>query len=357
MCDSKMNSFSIKRGEWAFLGILILLYGMVAFYHLGDKNSPQTYYSITDSTSPVVFEVDEQPSAIALYTPVNDSSKYIGIHIDCSADGVTWYSSFDTNDDDGDYTAAMIWYHYPIKTNDTMKYYRISKHSSANRLVLSEVAFLDANDEVLPAKAMDSGAALLLDEPDTVNVKSTRMNSAYFDESYFPSSALELQDGLSVAEMDHPPVGRLIIGLGMDLFGRNPFGFRFMQVVTGILMLPLLYFLGRMLLKSPFWGAFATLLLALDFMHYTQTRIGTLDAFLVLFILGMYAFLYFYLSHQFNKGTSLCLSFIIGYLYGLGRGDQVVWLLCRLRPRSSLFLLDDAGHPSQWFINSKKLRP
>ena len=63
-----------------------------------------------------------------------------------------------------------------------------------------------------------------------------------------------MQDGLSVAEMDHPPVGRLIIGLGMDLFGRTPFGFRFMQVLFGIAMLPLLYFFGKALFKSPLWS-------------------------------------------------------------------------------------------------------
>ena len=54
----------------------------------------------------------------------------------------------------------------------------------------------------------------------------------------------------------------------MDLFGRTPFGFRFMQVLFGIAMLPLLYFFGKALFKSPLWSGIATLLLAFDFLHY-----------------------------------------------------------------------------------------
>ncbi|MFR2404901.1 MAG: glycosyltransferase family 39 protein, partial [Eubacterium callanderi] len=202
---------------------------------------------------------------------------------------MNWKQAFDTRDDDTDYTAAMIWYHYPLNTNESTRYIKVKKLDTANRLVLSEVAFYDENGNRLAATPLNEGSARLLDEPETVRTTSDRLNSAYFDESYFPASALEMQDGLSVAEMDHPPVGRLIIGLGMDLFGRTPFGFRFMQVLFGIAMLPLLYFFGKALFKSPLWSGIATLLLAFDFLHYTQTRIGTLDAFLVFFILAMYA--------------------------------------------------------------------
>lgn len=284
--------------EWLFLAVVIILYGIVAFYNLGDPTAPQTYAVIDNQSGPLYFEVAEAPASVALYCPVNSSTKYIDITISASSNQMDWSVAFDTDDDSKDYTAAMIWYDYPLSCSGDTRYIRVDKHAASNRLVLAEIGFYNQEGKLIPTKALSPNGGLVLDEPQTISRDSNRMNSAYFDESYFPSSALEMQDGLSVAEMDHPPVGRLIIGLGMDLWGRNPFGFRFMQVFSGILMLPLLYFFGRSLLKSPKWAGMVTLLLALDFMHYTQTRIGTLDAFLVLFILGMYAFMVFYHNSQ-----------------------------------------------------------
>ncbi|SFO71355.1 Dolichyl-phosphate-mannose-protein mannosyltransferase [Eubacterium callanderi] len=310
--------YHLSKKEIIFLVAVILIYSVVGYWNLGSRVEPQTYYDMEEGTPAAEFELQKQPASIALYPTVNDSSKYVGIQILCSDDGVNWKQAFDTRDDDTDYTAAMIWYHYPLNTNESTRYIKVKKLDTANRLVLSEVAFFDENGNRLATTPLNEGSARLLDEPETVRTTSDRLNSAYFDESYFPASALEMQDGLSVAEMDHPPVGRLIIGLGMDLFGRTPFGFRFMQVLFGIAMLPLIYFFGKALFKSPLWSGIATLLLAFDFLHYTQTRIGTLDAFLVFFILAMYAFLYF-----FHISTSRPARYVFLLLSGIFTGLSI----------------------------------
>ena len=316
---------TVSKKEKLFLVILIVAYAIVAFWKLGGHVAPRTYYIIDSSTAPLVYKMDSAPTAIDLYPPVNDSSKYVAISIYGSADGQNWTRVFDTDDDQKDYTAAMIWYHYSLNTTPDMRYIKIDKHTAANRLALAEVSFRDSSNDTIAATAMTAGGEKTLDEPATVFDQSDRMNSAYFDESYFPSSALEMQDRLPVAEMDHPAVGRLIIGLGMDIWGRNPFGFRFMQVCFGILMLPLMYFFGRALFKSGKGGAMAATLLALDFMHYTQTRIGTLDAFLTFFILSMFAFLYFYHISTTKKWQRLFLLFS-GIMTGLAIGTK--WSGC-----------------------------
>lgn len=313
--------YYLKKKEVFFLVAVIIIYSIVGYFNLGDQSAPQTYYDMEAETSVAEFELQKQPTTVVLYPTLNDSTKYVGIRILASNDGKDWTTAFDTRDDDSDYTAAMIWYNYLLKTDANTRYIKIEKLDSSNRLVLGEVAFLDEKGNVLATNPLNEGSKLLLDEPNTIRLKSDRMNSAYFDESYFPSSALEMQDGLSVAEMDHPPVGRLIIGLGMNLFGRNPFGFRFMQVTFGILMLPLIYFLGKALFKSPFWAGFATLLLSFDFLHYTQTRIGTLDAFLVFFILAMYAFMYFFHISKEKKSRYIFLIFS-GVFAGLAIGTK-----------------------------------
>ncbi|MEG0495247.1 MAG: phospholipid carrier-dependent glycosyltransferase [Eubacterium sp.] len=308
--------YQLSKKEIIFLVVVIFLYGILGYWNLGSCSAPETYYKIESETDSAEFKVNEQPTSILLYAPVNDSTKYIGLKISCSSDGINWTSAFDTRTDDKDYTAAMIWYNYPLETNIDTHYIKIEKLETANRLVLSEVAFKNAADTIIEAEPLNEGSTLLMDEPETIQLKSDRLNSAYFDES---------QDGLNVAEMDHPPVGRLIIGLGMTIFGRNPFGFRSIQVFFGIMMLPLLYFFSKALFKSSKWAGFTMLILALDFMHYTQTRIGTLDAFLVFFILGMYSFLYFYHinTHQRARYVLLLIS---GIFTGLAIGTK--WSGC-----------------------------
>ncbi|MDO4288592.1 MAG: phospholipid carrier-dependent glycosyltransferase [Eubacterium sp.] len=317
--------FQLTKKEGLFLAALVLVYGFLAYFNLGTKIAPETYSVVYTNEEAFEFQVEEAPKSISLYAPVNDSTKYVGIRIFASADGEHWTKAFDTRDDDTDYTAAMIWYNYPLQTSEDTRYIKIQKLEKASRLALAEVQFWDLSGEAVAATPLNEASALLLDEPATVFKESDRMNSAYFDESYFPSSALEMADGLSIAEMDHPPVGRLIIGLGMAIFGRNPLGFRFMQATFGILMLPLIYYFGRALLRSKKWAAFATVVLALDFMHYTQTRIGTLDAFLVTFILAMYAFMYFYSRCEGGVDRLICLG-LSGVFTGLAIGTK--WSGC-----------------------------
>ena len=95
-----------------------------------------------------------------------------------------------------------------------------------------------------------------------------------------------------LAERSHPPLGKVIIGLGIQLFGYNEFGWRIMAALAGILSVALLFVLVRRLLTglvAPMGatvGAFvAAGLLAVDFLHLVHSRVGMLDVFLTLFVL------------------------------------------------------------------------
>jgi predicted membrane-bound mannosyltransferase len=54
-------------------------------------------------------------------------------------------------------------------------------------------------------------------------------------------TAYEHIRGIYPYEITHPPLGKLILGLGIRLFGMTPFGWRFMGTLFGVLMLPILY--------------------------------------------------------------------------------------------------------------------
>jgi dolichyl-phosphate-mannose-protein mannosyltransferase len=80
----------------------------------------------------------------------------------------------------------------------------------------------------------------------------------------------------------HPPLGKWAIALGIRLFGENEFGWRFAAALAGTLTVVVLVRMARRMTGSTVLGCFAGLLLALDGLHFVQSRIAMLDVFLVL---------------------------------------------------------------------------
>jgi dolichyl-phosphate-mannose-protein mannosyltransferase len=96
-----------------------------------------------------------------------------------------------------------------------------------------------------------------------------------------------------LASRAHPPLGKWLIGSGIAAFGYEPFGWRVAAAVAGIISVALLYLLGRRLLRglvaptAASIGAVAAAgLLATDFLHLVHSRVGMLDVFITLFVIG-----------------------------------------------------------------------
>ena len=82
----------------------------------------------------------------------------------------------------------------------------------------------------------------------------------------------------------HPQLGKWIIGAGMEVFGpSSSFGWRIMPAVAGILTVMLLTRLTMRLTRSPLLAGLAGLLLAVDGVALTESRIGLLDVFIGFF--------------------------------------------------------------------------
>ncbi|GAA2496271.1 dolichyl-phosphate-mannose--protein mannosyltransferase [Streptomyces gobitricini] len=86
----------------------------------------------------------------------------------------------------------------------------------------------------------------------------------------------------------HPPVGKWVIGLGEQLFGFTPFGWRFMVAVLGTLSVLMLCRIGRRLFRSTFLGCLAGALLAVDGLHFVMSRTALLDQVLMFFVLAAF---------------------------------------------------------------------
>jgi dolichyl-phosphate-mannose--protein O-mannosyl transferase len=98
-----------------------------------------------------------------------------------------------------------------------------------------------------------------------------------------------LQDGAYVV---HPPVGKWIIWLGMQLFGADSsFGWRFSVALLGTLAIPLIIAAARLLIGNRVFAAIAGLLLAIEGQSIVMSRTSVLDGMLAFFVLLAFYFL------------------------------------------------------------------
>jgi dolichyl-phosphate-mannose-protein mannosyltransferase len=167
----------------------------------------------------------------------------------------------------------------------------------------------------------------LVDEQEKVDLPATYMSQTYFDEIYFVRTAEQYLHLQSPYEWTHPPLGKLIQAAGIVAFGFSPFGWRFVGVIFGTLMIPIIYILGKKLFGT--WiGAFASgFLLTFDFMHFTMARMGTADTYVVFFSMLSQLFFFIYFTNVVKKGwkTSIAPLFFAVIFFMLGFSTK--WLV------------------------------
>ena len=160
----------------------------------------------------------------------------------------------------------------------------------------------DGADRLLPVTIDLSACSLskydtgdvgnLIDEQDTAPARPDILNGTYFDEIYFARTAYEHIHSMQIYETTHPPLGKLIIALGILIFGMNPFGWRIMGTLAGAAMIPVAYIFGRKLFDKKIYAFCAAFLLTFDFMHFSQTRLTSIDSYATLLIMLMYMFIF-----------------------------------------------------------------
>ncbi|MGH2584860.1 MAG: phospholipid carrier-dependent glycosyltransferase [Dehalococcoidia bacterium] len=128
-----------------------------------------------------------------------------------------------------------------------------------------------------------------------------------FDEVYHAFTAAEIVKGNADAwvwytqpppnvayEWTHPALSKVLIQIGIRLFGDNAFGWRAISALFGALGIGLIYTMGRIMFNR-LVGLLAAALLLLEGLWYVQSRIGMNDVFLATFIMAAYLGLFLYL--------------------------------------------------------------
>ena len=324
LADRPKSAF--RRRDAIALGIITLVYAVAAFAGLGDTDAPQSFHEFKSGES-VTVDLGQvrDIDSITIYSGLNTGS----YRIEASDDGESWFdlTSFEQN-----YVALFKWNDVELDELrlGAARYLRLT---AAGEVWLGEMAVRCGGELV----GSSSDAPELFDEQNTVPEYQHYINSTYFDEIYHARTAFENLEGVYPYEISHPPLGKLIIAIGISLFGMTPFGWRFSGALIGVLMLPVMYMLLKRMFASTRICACATAIFAFDFMHFAQTRIATIDSYAVFFILLMYLFMYMYITE--GRWRDLALS---GLFFGIGAackwtcfyagaGLAVIWLIHWIR--------------------------
>ena len=308
----KLPAPSGRRSNWRLdlllLALITGVYAGVAFRDLGNTTAPQSFVPMLGREA--VITLDQHPAELMLYTGVGMG----GYRFEISEDGESYEPLLE--DFTQDHVAVLKWHSLPAPTLTARKEGGCSVKISCSYgdPWLGEAVFLNSDGEIIPASCEESA---LCDEQQTVPPEYSIDNSTYFDEIYHARTAWEHLNGIWPYEISHPPLGKLILGLGIRLFGMTPFGWRFSGTMFGVLMLPVTYLFLKKLFGGCAVPALGTAVFAADFMHFVQTRIATIDTYGVFFLLLMYYFMYVWLSE--DRGWALALS---GVCFGLGAASK-----------------------------------
>lgn len=172
---------------------------------------------------------------------------------------------------------------------------------------------------------------------------------AFFDERvFYLDAARSYLTGFTDPNFEHPPLGKILISLGIWVFGDNPWGWRVPSALFGTLGIIVTYLLAKKIFKSTKIAVLSSFFLTFDFLWFIHSRAALLEIFLATFsLLAIYFFWNYYREGKFKNlvltGVFLGLALAVKWsavfvLLGMG-----VWLLAKREGRGGLEGLEGVG--------------
>jgi dolichyl-phosphate-mannose-protein mannosyltransferase len=317
---------AVKACRWnAAVVTLTAVTLAVSLWNLGGHAAPETSWQAAKAGESVTVELGRpaELSAICYYSGINER-KYDGGRFSLAArtpDGsFVPLLSFTRDDMVGAWKRLDV----AVRTDAV----RLTAETPGGRI--NELAFVEKGSEKpLPAigigeknvSGSDGGRAEnLVDEQRAFEPVPSFRTGFYFDEIYHARTAWEMLHGIDPFETTHPPLGKLFISAGIALFGMNGFGWRVAGALFGVSLVPLIYLFGLKLFRDRFFASCAALLMAADFMRFTQSRVAVIDVYGVFFVLLVYYFIIDLFPRK-GEGTSRSTErtlFLAGLAFGIG---------------------------------------
>lgn len=303
---NKEESTKLNKTDRIIIAIILALTVLLTFIRLGSWNTPETFIETAEKNATVIFELPEKSKADSLFIHAGISDK--------DSSNVTVYVS-------NNYTlTSTSWtyqYAYNAKNSNMYRFMDTGSLSgkSFNYLILrfdnekmriNEVVVTDVDGNPIECKIVYSSGlnsqypeSNLLDEQDKFEGGYNSFNGMYFDEVYHARTAYEFINGWSIYEWTHPPLGKILISLGILMFGMNPFGWRFMGALFSIATVFVMYLFGKKVFKKTMFAVALSIFSLCEGLRFTLGRIATVDVFLGFFVVLSFYFMYTF----FEKGV------------------------------------------------------
>lgn len=308
--QKNMKTDRITKKDIILMLIITFIYAIISFINLGSLTNPQTFWETEYAGDYITFKIEHGKSYVSnirYYSGCNFGNYSLSF----SYDGINYSKPLKLSTDN-----VFEW--KDLELNRNFEYIKLVGNEAG--IYLGEIAIYDGSGNKLSLTPINENSKLVLDEQDTVPEEISYLNSTYFDEIYFARTAYEHLHNLPAYEWVHPPLGKLLMAIPIMFLGMTTFAYRLMGNIAGILMIPTIYVFAKMLFKNIKYAVLAAIIMAADGMHFVQSRLGTADSFLVLFIMLEYLFMYKYIL---TKDTTMKKRLLYLFLSGLFMGAAI----------------------------------
>lgn len=327
-------SFRLTKKDFIIMLTMTVIYAIPAIYNLGGLSVPETGWAPAGKDDGVIIDLGKQVeiSKIMLYQGYN-IEKYDGMKFQIKyLNSYNNYIESETIDKSGFYSWKVSTKEFktssikivPNGPGATINEIAIFEKGSTTPLAIKSISSSFENPNVIPFNSPDGTTykiSNLFDEQDKVDYYTLSSTSTYFDEVFYPRTALDFIHKINPFERTHPPLGKYFVMVGMLIFGINPFGWRIVGALFGVAMIPLMYLFGLKIFKKRFYAFCTAFFVMFDFMHFVQTRISTIDVYVTFFVILMYYYIYDYFvkrSYKTGLKKSLLPLFLCGLTFGIG---------------------------------------
>jgi len=310
----------LKRRDIGLISLITGIYLIAALLNLGGFDAPRSCWVTGPGNDMVEITLEKETdvSAFSWYGRLGEGSFTVD-----AADGAGQYHSVATFESNA-YPDFGKWRH--VELENPIRTSRIRVTADSKGVEIAEMGWFDTAGKAVPVIATNPAGPEdtlhpVADEQGRVAYYHSYLTGTYFDEIYHVRTAYEQMIHVEAYEYTHPPLGKIIISAGIALFGMTPFGWRLPGTLFGAAMIPLMYLMGYELFGRRRWATVTALLMALDFMHFSQTRMATVDTYTAFFTILMFYFMYRYIrryeeGHSFGYGLRMLL--FCGISVGLG---------------------------------------
>lgn len=324
--------FKLTKKDFLIMLVMTVFYAIPAIYNLGGFNIPETAWAPAAKDDGFIIDLGTEVDVdkVMLYQGYN-AEKYDGTKFQIEyLSPYKTYWNLESIDKSGFYswkatTKQFTTIKIKIVANGpgaAINEIAVFKKGSDSPMQIKSITPINENTQSI--ESPDGKPYLLsnlIDEQTEADYYTSFRTNTYFDEVFYPRTALDFIYKINPFERTHPPLGKYFVMMGMLIFGVNPFGWRIVGTLVGVAMVPLMYMFGFKIFQNRFYAFCTAFLMMFDFMHFAQTRISTIDVYVTFFVILMYFFVYDYFarkSYVAGFRRSLIPLFLCGLTFGIG---------------------------------------